>query len=174
MGAINFFASNKKKGDIMCNSKIYSYLIGIIAVIAGIAGGVLFAGGTLTGLAVILPFFAIISAIIFATVAVLILLPKNKEKSLAKCLCEYGKVILFLSLLSIASVLFILSTTLAATSILSIVSVSVAFASLAGAALAFLFLFYCILDRKCNNNNSYCCRVNTQTANTNSCDFELD
>lgn len=157
----------------MCNSKIYDYLIGIITVIAGIAGGVLFSRGTLTGLTELLPYFAVISAVIFAVTAVLVLLPKCKEKALTKCLCSYAKIILFFSIASIVTALFILTITLAATSILSITLVGISFATLAGNITAFLFLFYCVIDTKCNKNNCCCCSIQ-QTNTNNSCNFNLE
>lgn len=157
----------------MYNSRIYDYLIGIITAIAGIAGGVLFFNGTLTALPAIIPYFAVISSIIFVTVSILILLPKNKEKALSKCLCHYGKAILFLSIISVVSVLIILSITLAATSIFSIILVGITFAALAGALSAILFLFFCIIDKKCNKSNGCCCNVPQQNT-TNTCTFEFE
>ena len=162
----------------MCNNNLYKYIILVLSAITGIAFGVIFSLGILTNVLAVIPYFAVISAVILAILIILLLLPINRKKALSKCLCQYGGIIAVTSILTIALVLVILSVTLAATSTLSAVLIGLLFALISAVFLSFLFFIYCIINKKCgcNNsyNNNYCCYSASNTSNVDSCGFDLE
>ena len=162
----------------MCNTNIYKYAIVILGILTGIIAGALYYTGILTTITAVIPFFAVISAVILALEIALLLIYENKKKAIIKCLCIYGGIIAFSSILSIALVLLTLSVTLVATSLLSAFLIGSVVAATAGSVLGLLFFILCVISKKCpcsqnQSNNCNCCCINTQVQNT-SCDFDLE
>ena len=162
----------------MYNSNIYKYAIVILGILTGIFAGALYYTGVLTSITALIPYFAVISAVILALVISLLLICENRKKAILKCLCIYGGITAFSSILSIGLVLLTLSVTLVATNILTAFLIGSVVAATAGSVLGLLFFILCVIRKKCpcqsnQANGCNCCYVNTQS-NTSSCDFDLE
>ncbi|MBR4892618.1 MAG: hypothetical protein IKZ35_01385 [Clostridia bacterium] len=162
----------------MNNSNTNTCLIVLISIVIGVIGAVLYNMGLLTNILVIIPYFAVIAAVLIAFITILLLIPANNKKALSKCLCAYSGIIIASSILTIAFVLLALTVTLVVTSIVSAVIIGILIALFAIAVLSFVFFIFCLINRKCGFCNqgrcNCCCYPRNQVSSDDSCGFDLD